>query len=677
MPQKLLILLSFLFSLLNYSQTVVINEIDADTPGFDNLEFIELKSFDAGGVALPNYSLDGYVLVFYNEGTQLSYFAFDLDGYTTDINGIAHFGNSGVSPGPMGSFPNSTIQNGPDVVALYLGNDTDFPSNSVPTTTNLVFSLAHGTNDAPPANLMSALGTTIYADEGSGSGTTDVNSIQRKNDGTFEAKLPTPGANNDGSGVTFNEITISLDQASYSEGDQFYVTFTTSQPVVNNNLAINFSIVNGNFMVNDYNITLTDLTAVINIGQNTTQALIVLNDDSNDEGDEEMLIDVQSLPSEYVVNNDNIIVRIYDNDYTTDPWGTPLNPTYGVCTPQIPSGYYATLEGLVGPALKQELQNIIANTSVVQLQSYADIWDILKDADRNPENNNQVWTIYREEPMDKLDQQNSSSIIGKWNREHIFCQSRGGFEVAQGDTADGINVWTYIGGPLATVEGVSDGHHLRAVNGQENSSRNNKNYGTVNTGTVYAGPTGTQGSWRGDVARALFYMDVRFTNLNVVNGDPDEYSGFDAFGEPIPSGNIGDLATLLTWNTQDPADDYEMNRNNVVYNWQMNRNPFIDYPLLADYVFGANYGQPWSFVLQNDAFTENTIKVYPNPTTNYLVVNGVEGVALVEIYNLTGQQVIQENFDSQIKLNIDLPSGVYFVKVKQQTKEINKKIIVK
>ena len=79
-----------------YSQ-VVINEIDADNPGSDNKEFVELKS------SLPNFSLNGYVLVFFNGQTgagTLSYYSLDLDGYTTDVNGIFHFGNSQVSPSP-------------------------------------------------------------------------------------------------------------------------------------------------------------------------------------------------------------------------------------------------------------------------------------------------------------------------------------------------------------------------------------------------------------------------------------------------------------------------------------------------------------------------------------------------------------------------------------------------
>lgn len=669
MPQKLLKLLILLCTTFGFSQTVVINEVDSDTAGFDVLEFIELKSFDGGGTALPNYSLDGYVLVFYNEGTQLSYYAIDLDGYTTDINGIIHLGNSGVSPSPAGTFPNSSIQNGPDVIALYLANDTDFPNNTPPTTNNLVTSLAYGTNDSAPTNLMTTLGTTYYADEGDGAGAADSDSVQRKNDGTYETKAPTPGQNNDGSGVSLNYITVTTSQPEYTEGDSFNIVFTTSEPVQNETLIMNFSLTNGNFSVGDFS---GGLTVSIPVGQTTTQTGITLYDDSSDEGDEEALFQFSALPSGYVANNDNFIIRVYDINFATDPWGTPLNPTFGDCTPQIPAGYYDTLEGLSGAALKQAIQDIIANPSVVRLQSYADIWEILRDADRNPENNNQVWTIYREEPMAKLDQQGSSSIIGKWNREHIFCQSRGGFEVDNDDTADGISVWTTTG-PDATVDGVSDAHHIRAVNGQENSSRNNKNYGTVTTGTVYTGPTGTQGSWHGDVARALFYMAVRFNYLDVVNGDPSEYLGDGV----TASGEIGDLATLLSWNTSDPADDFEMNRNNVIYNWQMNRNPFIDYPMLVDYVFGANYGDTWSFSLSNDSFTENSIKVYPNPTTDYLMVNGVEGNANVEIYNVTGQQVFQQAFDSQVRLNLDLASGIYLVKVKQQSKEFTKKIVVR
>src|SRR5690606_38169915 len=133
-----------------YSQ-IVINEIDADTPGTDQLEFVELKS------STPNFPLDGYVLVFYNETNTACYYAYDLDGFTTDINGIAHFGNSLVSPSPIGVFSNNRIQNGPDVVAIYLGNASDFQFTVQPgtlaTTANLIDAVAHNNTTSVPTNL--------------------------------------------------------------------------------------------------------------------------------------------------------------------------------------------------------------------------------------------------------------------------------------------------------------------------------------------------------------------------------------------------------------------------------------------------------------------------------------------------------------------------------------------
>lgn len=672
MPLKIYTFFFLFLGLFSFSQTVVINEIDADTPGFDVAEFVELKSFDSNGVALPNFSLDGYVLVFYNAGSSpflgtTCYYSIDLDGLVTDINGLILIGNSQVSPQPFRLFPSSTLQNGPDVVALYLGNDTDFLVGSTATNSNLVSALAYSNaSTTQPTSLMSILGLTTCINENLTSNAAN-HSIQRKNDGTFEVKSPTPGVNNDGSGIPINYITVSFPQTSFNEGDSFNITFTTSQPVQNENLIMNFTLANGNFTNLDFS---GGLTVMIPVGQTTTQNGIIISNDGFDEGDEEMKFVLQPLPIGYVSYNNNMIFRVNDANFATDPWGTPLNPTYTVVAPTTPPGYYSSLEGLSGNALKQELQNIIANPAVVRLHSYADIWEILRTSDRNPLNNNQVWCMYIEAPMAKLDQQNTSSIVGKWNREHIFPQSRGGFSVAEGDTADGINVWLPTNA-TATVDGVSDAHHIRAENGQENSSRNNKNFGTVNSSTVYAGPTGTQGSWRGDVARALFYMAVRFESLNVVNGDPVELSSGN------PSYQIGDLATLLSWNTTDPRDDFEMNRNNYIYTWQMNRNPFIDHPSLADYIFGANFGQPWSATLSTQTPIENKVAVYPNPTSDYLIVSGLDGASKVEIYTITGQLVQTENFENETRMKLDLNVGMYLVKVTNGVQTSTKKIIVK
>ncbi len=660
MLQKLLLLITLFFISVCSSQ-IVINEIDADNAGSDQLEFVELKSTN------PNFPLDGYVLVFFNGGSTSPYsgtscyFAYDLDGYTTDVNGIAHFGNSSVNPSPTGTFPNNLIQNGPDVVALYLGNASDFQYAVQPGTpasaTNLIDAVAYSNNNNQPTNMMSVLGITFCTNENI-NGLKDTESVQRKNDGTYEVKAATPGANNDGTGVVTNYVTVSTSQTSYTEGDSFNIVFTTDTPVTNETLIVNFTTANGNFMANDIT---GGFTVSIPVGQTTGQTFVTITDDTADEGDEEMLIDVQSLPFGYASANDNVIVRIYDNDYVVQTFGTPLNPTYGIVTPTTPAGYYDSLEGLSGAALKQALQDIIADPNTVHAHNYGDIEYILKESDKNPENSNQVWQMYVETPRPILDYQTGSSNIDVWNREHIFPQSRGGFSGGTSSSADGINVWlpTNANDILA---GHADAHHLRAEDGAENSTRSNRDYGVD-----YNGPIGSQGSWHGDVARALFYMAVRYNGLDLVNGDPS-----DAI-----VGQMGDLASLLTWNTQDPSDDFEMNRNNYIYTWQVNRNPFIDYPLLADYIFGSNFGQPWSFSLSNEIFTNNSIKVYPNPTTDYLIFSGIEGNAKAEIYTLSGQLLVVHDFVNETRLEINLSSGMYLVKVSNRNQSIHKKIVVK
>ena len=75
----------FLITQISFCQVLRINELDCDTPGIDDKEFVELKS------ETPNFPLEGYVVVFFNgsdSGGNMSYLAFDLDGFETDINGL-------------------------------------------------------------------------------------------------------------------------------------------------------------------------------------------------------------------------------------------------------------------------------------------------------------------------------------------------------------------------------------------------------------------------------------------------------------------------------------------------------------------------------------------------------------------------------------------------------------
>lgn len=657
MIRKLALAFALLFSVLLHSQ-IVINELDADNSGTDNLEFIELKS------TTPNFSLNGYVLVFFNGGstgtTNLSYKAIDLDGYVTDINGIFLIGCSQVSPTPGYIIPSSTIQNGPDAIAIYHANDTDFPMNTVGTTTNLINAMAYSSSTTLfPTTLMTALGITSCGIDNTNNSNI---SIQLNANGTYTSATPNPGQNNDGSGTVLNHITITPSATIINEGNTITFTFTTDTPVTGTNLIMYMSINNGNFDLLDINGT---LTVTIPVGQTSaSNTLLVVNDVYN-EGDEEMVLNVQSIPSGYVLNNNFITVRVNESHFDVLPFGTPANPTHGNVISTAPNGYYSSLEGLSGVALKQELQNIIANPAVVRVHNYDDIWEILKTADQNPENSSQVWLIYTEAPRSKIDLQSGSSIVGKWNREHIYCQSRGGYTAGTDyllPYADGINNYNPTTGANDIGAGVCDAHHIRAVDGQENSSRNNRNYGVDYNGPT-TNPTTT---WKGDVARACFYMAVRYNGLDVVNGNPTD--GI--------IGQIGDLATLLTWNHSDTSDDFEMNRNNYIYTWQRNRNPFIDYPLLADYIWGTHAGEVWHASLSTTTYNESKVLVYPNPTKDTLAISGLPEDTVVELYTILGNKLMTQNVNDYTTIDVsNFNSGIYILKITSNGMTTERKII--
>ncbi|MES2811783.1 MAG: endonuclease [Bacteroidota bacterium] len=667
MIKKILFLL--LFCNISFSQ-VVINELDADTPGTDALEFIELKS------SVPNFALDGYVLVFFNAaGTtpNAAYMSFDLDGYVTDINGIITLGNDAVSPTPDKHLNDNVIQNGPDAVAIYIGNPSNFINGTtLATTTNLIDALIHKTADADPTSLMNALGETIAYDEFiSAASPSDQNSIQRKNDGSYETKLPTPDVPNDGSGTISNGISATFSASELSEPNPFSITFSTQNPVTGSDLVLNYTLANGTFTSGDYG--LGGLTATISVGSSSVVVNYTLVDDTANEGDETLKLTIGSVPSQYSLTNNNIEVRVHDNDYIVQPWGTPIAPTYGVCSNTMPVGYYNSLEGKSGNQLKQAIQDIIAEPTVVRYQTYGDIWEILKEADTDPRNSSNVWLMYVEHESSKLNQQTGTTgAIGFWNREHIYCQSRGDYDnngTNPLDTdIDGKDTYTLTSGANDIYAGGSDAHHIRAEDSPENSSRNNKNYGIDASGTDdYNGPTGNSGSWRGDVARAVFYMAVRYNGLNVINGFPSE----------TPTGYIGDLATLLAWNKTDKSDDFEMNRNNVIYTWQQNRNPFIDYPLLADYVFGDKVGQTWNAALATQSFNELDIVMYPNPSNGAIYIAGLMQEAKIEVHSITGQKVFETNYTNESRLDLNFSAGVYLVKITEGNKSTTKKLVIR
>lgn len=642
---------------------VVINELDCDTPSIDDKEFVELLS------ETPFYPLDGYVLVFFNgsaSGGNKSYLTLDLDGYTTDINGLFLIGSNNVIPTPHYLIPISVIQNGADAVALYKGSEDDFPEHTLAyVDDNLIDVLIYGTNDPDAGGLLNIFRAfNPHIEQINEGAANNTNSIQRfvDNEGhiSYLSTMPTPRKMNDGSGIILNGISINVDQSIYKEGENFLVEITTEYPVAED-LNLVLSLDNYGFNSDDYEAV---GTLTIPKREQTVSTTINLLIDGEQEGDEIMIIRVSGYPETFMTLNNNVQIRVVDIDFTVANFGSPLQPTYGLVDNQKPDGYYDRLDGLAGEDLRLQLQQIIADPEIVRAQTYTDVIDILKQADQNPENSNEVWLVYQEFGRPKLDYQYGSENEGKWNREHTFPRSRGGFySINLDEEKDGKDIfWTTNADSLRHAN--SDVHAIRVADSKENSRRNNLHYGQYN------GPKTTAGSFKGDVARGVFYLAVRYHNLEIVEGYPDKQKGV-----------LGDLQTLLEWHRQDPPDDFEMNRNNIIYSWQYNRNPFIDHPELIEFIWGDRKGEKWNQALSVPELSFNNIKVHPNPVIGDIVVTGKCKDCIMEMFHVDGRKIMRTIMDSGSIHKITYPSkiksGMYLIKFTSPEINITQKVIIK
>ena len=249
---------------------------------------------------------------------------------------------------------------------------------------------------------------------------------------------------------------------------------------------------------------------------------------------------------------------------------------------QIPPGYYDSAQGLSGAQLKTALYNIInGHTEYPYSSNSTDTWDILKEADRDPNNPANVIGIYSGFSMN-ADAEYASG--DGWNREHVWAQSKGSLGTSQGPG--------------------TDCHNLRAADISTNSAKSNRNFAEsdnqyIDNSGGYSGPTqcymGPGFTWeprpevKGDVARTIFYMATRYEGEN---GEPDLEltDALQAQGSTAPL--HGRLSDLLLWHLQDPVDSAEMERNNIVYGYQNNRNPFIDHPEYVVSIWGAPPSSP-------------------------------------------------------------------------------------
>jgi endonuclease I len=363
---------------------------------------------------------------------------------------------------------------------------------------------------------------------------------------------------------------------------------------------------------------------------------------------------------------------------------------------QIPAGYYNSATGN-GLTLKTQLKKIIDNVNdglaseyLHVDQGYAALWTLfVRPAFRDNyyENDGSLLDMYSENPsgIDPYIYTSTSQQCGNYssegdcyNREHLIPQSY----------FDGYAVDPMKNDPFFVVpsDGKVNGDrsnlpfgkvgtaNYTSQNGSKRGNGINSGYAQGYSGTVFE----PIDEFKGDIARAFFYFATRYEDSM-----DDFYSTANAStcqSKNMFDGSIGRVFTnpfidiLVKWHIDDPVSAKEIAINNdIYYNHQSNRNPYIDHP---EYV-----GMIWnSFLTTNTYDLESTISIYPNPATNNEVfISSETEIKSIVLYNVNGQ-IIQE-IKNPSKINdtykvTNLPKGFYLVKLASDLATITKKIIV-
>jgi len=263
-----------------------------------------------------------------------------------------------------------------------------------------------------------------------------------------------------------------------------------------------------------------------------------------------------------------------------------------------PTGYYNGTENKQGEELKAALNHIISGHRVFTYYYSKEIFK-LSDADPNVPGN--IIQIYTGKSWPNNDYGTGGDYL---NREHVWAKSHGNFEDVQ--PMDG------------------DVHNLKPSDASVNQDKSNLDYD--NGGVQHPEATGcyySENNWeprdedKGDVARIILYMDTRYEGEN---GELD-LTVVDELNT-YPNPEHGKLSTLLLWNQMDPPDDFERKRNNVIYSYQNNRNPFIDNPDFAELIWN---NAPLSTVSIADIYQVPEVALANEAVTIHATITSSDG----------------------------------------------------
>lgn len=249
----------------------------------------------------------------------------------------------------------------------------------------------------------------------------------------------------------------------------------------------------------------------------------------------------------------------------------------GALSAQIPDGYYNNATGKTGQELKVALHNIIKGHDAV---SYGGLLDAFAYTDCD--SNGKIWDIYSNYQYSINDNGSSFTQEGQgWNREHTWPQSW--FNEQSTPRTDLFQVYPTDG----YVNGRRSSYPYGEVRNPTYTSGNGSKLGPC----VTSGYSGTVfepiDEYKGDIARGYFYMSVRYYS------EDSNWGTSDMTNKSI----ILDwaLTMLLRWSNEDPVSQKEIDRNNAIYGYQNNRNPFIDHPEYARMIWDENWEPPTAY----------------------------------------------------------------------------------
>lgn len=339
---------------------------------------------------------------------------------------------------------------------------------------------------------------------------------------------------------------------------------------------------------------------------------------------------------------------------------------------QAPANYYNSATG-TGYQLKTQLYNIIKDHDN---QSYAALWNLYKhDAFRDVyayyENDGTLLDMYSENPSgtDPYNFYTGTNQCGNYsgegscyNREHTIPQSVFGSGVPR-----------------------TDGHHVVPTDGYVNNKRSNFPFGNAVSNGGWTSLNGSRvassavsghsgnvfepiDEFKGDFARIHFYFATRYQNqISSWN-----YAMFNGTSNQVFKD--GFLDVLLQWHENDPVSEVEIARNNRVYQFQDNRNPFIDNPDYVHEIWG--YSSTYSIAELEQIY----VSVYPNPAKDQRInISTDKQIETITLINLNGQiiqQINQPTSQNHTYTLDNLPQGFYILNLNVENQNITRKIIV-